>query len=408
LVRSRLASGHGHIVLPVSTIYLRHGDQFLAMHERPYDAESLLQALLAEHPEVLAGGEPNGDSHGWVLVKREAGVADMENGSGRWSLDHLFLDSEGVPTFVEVKRSSDTRARREVVAQMLDYAANGTAFWNVEQLQAWFGAECDRRGADPAEVLSSTCAVVDADGYWERVRTNLAASRIRLVFVADEIAPELRSIVEFLNRQMIDTEVLAIEVRQYVDADGERQTVVPRVVGQTEAARAAKAVGARTTRAWNKDLLVGEIARRSGDLAAGVASSLIEWAEARDGVRVDYGKGTRSGSAGIRLDREGSLLHAFNVWSYGSVEIPFDYMRDMGQAPFDRDRELRDELRRRINAAAPEAGIPGEEERMRPSFSLDALGAETTRGGFFAAIEWAFDQAVAAQPSEPADAPQQR
>jgi hypothetical protein len=30
-----------------------------------------------------------------------------------------------VPTLLEVKRSSDTRIRREVVGQMLDYAANG-------------------------------------------------------------------------------------------------------------------------------------------------------------------------------------------------------------------------------------------------------------------------------------------
>ena len=65
------------------------------------------------------------------------------------------------------------------------------------------------------------------------------------MFVADEIAPELRSIVEFLNRQMTETEVLAIEVKQYVDTEGERQTIVPRVVGQTEAARAAKGTRSR-------------------------------------------------------------------------------------------------------------------------------------------------------------------
>jgi hypothetical protein len=381
----------------VGTIYLRHGDQFVAMHERPYDAEALLQALLADHPEVLPGGEPDGDGRGWMLVRREAGVADAEDGSARWSLDHLFLDADGIPTLVEVKRSSDTRARREVVAQMLDYAANATAFWKVEQLQAWFEAECDRRGSDPTDVLNTKCGVLDVDAYWERVRTNLAASRIRLVFVADEIAPELRSIVEFLNRQMTDTEVLAVEVKQYVDANGERQTVVPRVVGQTEAARAAKAVGGRATRSWDKESLAGEIARRKGDADAAIARSLIEWAETRDGVRVDYGQGARSGSAGIRLDRNGASLHAFNVWSYGSVEIPFDYMRDMGQAPFDSDRELRDELRRRLNEAVPDARIPDEDRRIRPSFALSTLRDDSTRQEFCDAIEWAFDQAAAAQ-----------
>jgi hypothetical protein len=226
--------------LAVDAIYLRHGNEFVAMHERPYEAEAVLQALLADHPEILAGGEPAGKGHGWVLVKREAGVADAEDSADRWALDHLFLDAAGVPTLVEVKRSSDTRARREVVAQMLDYAANATAFWRVDSLQAWFEAECEGLGTDSVAALEAAFEITDPGSYWERVQTNLAADRIRLVFVADEIAPELRSIVEFLNRQMTETEVLAIEVKQYVDTEGERQTIVPSLVGQTEAAQAAK------------------------------------------------------------------------------------------------------------------------------------------------------------------------
>jgi hypothetical protein len=39
-----------------------------------------------------------------------------------------------VPTLVEVKRSDDTRIRREVVGQMLDYAANGVVYWPGEVL----------------------------------------------------------------------------------------------------------------------------------------------------------------------------------------------------------------------------------------------------------------------------------
>jgi hypothetical protein len=71
------------------------------------------------------------------LVRREKAVPADENGGGRWSLDHLFLDQDGVPTLVEVKRQTDTRIRREVVGQMLDYAAN-CVYWRVEGLQADF------------------------------------------------------------------------------------------------------------------------------------------------------------------------------------------------------------------------------------------------------------------------------
>jgi len=68
-------------------IYLRHGDEFVAMREQPYEAESLLRALIAEHPKVLAGDE-EGDGRAWLLVKREAGVAGSADGGNRWALDH--------------------------------------------------------------------------------------------------------------------------------------------------------------------------------------------------------------------------------------------------------------------------------------------------------------------------------
>lgn len=103
-------------------IYHRDGEAYVAMTETPFDAEDVLQGLIAQHPEILAD-----DSAGQgplLLVRREAGITDQQDGGARFSLDHLYLDSQGVPTLVEVKRSSDTRGRREVVAQMLDYAAN--------------------------------------------------------------------------------------------------------------------------------------------------------------------------------------------------------------------------------------------------------------------------------------------
>lgn len=227
----------------MGVIYLRDGDDFVVMHEARYDAEAVLQSLLAEHPEILAGGER---TSGWVLVRREAGIPDAADSADRWALDHLFLDADGVPTLVEVKRSSDTRARREVVAQMLDYAANATAFWRVELFRSWFEEEAERAGSAAAVMLLTALGVEDEDAFWSTVQTNLAADRIRLVFVADEIAPELRTIIEFLNRRMTETEVFAVEVKQYIEADGSRQTIVPRVLGQTEAARATKGASRRS------------------------------------------------------------------------------------------------------------------------------------------------------------------
>ncbi|HJN38727.1 MAG TPA: galactonate dehydratase, partial [Chloroflexota bacterium] len=94
--------------------------------------EDRLQELLARYPDVLAGNQMSRAApRRWVLVAREVAVPDAAESAGRWSLDHLFLDQDGIPTLVEVKRSVDTRIRREVVGQMLDYAANAAVYWKT-------------------------------------------------------------------------------------------------------------------------------------------------------------------------------------------------------------------------------------------------------------------------------------
>lgn len=362
-------------------IFLRQGDSFVAMHERPYEAEDLLQALIAEHPEVLTGDEDGERVTAWVLVKRETGVPDQADGPDRWSLDHLFLDQAGIPTLVEVKRSSDTRARREVVAQMLDYAANATAHWKVESLRAWFETECERSAVDPASRLQDALNVIDYDSYWETVKTNLAADRIRLVFVADEIPSELRSIVEYLNRQMTETEVLAIEVKQYVDERGERQTIVPRVLGQTEAAKATKRGSSRATRQWDEESFFADLLERRDEGITAIVRSLIEWAQGQEGVQIGYGTGNIFGSTQVRLVHEGRIvLRSLRIYSNGEVEVPAVKRLQNAEAGAD--------LRRRLTEI-----IPAISQGPVPTFDVGVLADEATLHGFLDTMRWAFDQA---------------
>ena len=119
-----------------------------------------------------------------------------------------------MPTLVEVKRQTDTRIRREVVGQMLDYATNCVVYWPVDSLKVDFETTCQGNGTTPAEALSGLLRPEpDIDDFWLRVKTNLAASRIRLLFVSDAIPSELRRIIEFLNNNMDTTEVLGLERR---------------------------------------------------------------------------------------------------------------------------------------------------------------------------------------------------
>src|SRR5438874_7141930 len=101
----------------------------------------------------------------------------------------MFLDQDAIPTIVEVKRSSDTRARRAVVGQLLDYAANAAAHWPVSRMKERFSARCKAEGTDPdEEVREAFEEDVDPDAFWQLADKNLKERRLRLVFVADKIS----------------------------------------------------------------------------------------------------------------------------------------------------------------------------------------------------------------------------
>jgi hypothetical protein len=378
------------MIVNMGGIYLREDDKLIAMTEEPYATEAVLQKLLADYPDLLAGDQTGTEPRRWLLVSQEVSLASEEDGSGRWSVDHLFLDQDAVPTIVEVKRSSDTRIRREVVGQMLEYAANAVVYWKVEELRRAFQSSCERRGADPTDAIRDHAgADADPDEFWIGVKTNLAAGRLRLVFVANEIPRELRSIVEYLNGQMSTTEVLAVEVKQYVG--GGHQTLVPRLIGQTEAARQAK--GAREGRQWDKASILEEIATTRSNEEAEVAARIFAWAENRGDLRFWFGKGRTAGGFQPVLDNKNAHLFPFALYTYGRVEIQFQWMAR--QPPFD-SLEKRVELQTKLNAIVG-VEIPDESLSRRPSIPLAMLANDEALTLFLGVMDWAFAQAQEAR-----------
>src|SRR5882672_7170044 len=219
---------------------IQDNDVLVEMNEQAYDSEFLLQTLLSKYPDLLVGNQIDASSpRKWLLIEQESGVPSAEGGGGRWAMDHLFLDQDAIPTIVEVKRSCDTRIRREVVGQMLDYAANAVVYWPVERMQARFAANCEASGLDPDEKLRSFLELdEEPEQFWQKANTNLQAGKVRLLFVADSIPKELQRVVEFLNEQMNPAEVLAIEIKQFVGRG--LKGLVPRVIGQTVEAQQKK------------------------------------------------------------------------------------------------------------------------------------------------------------------------
>ena len=368
-------------------IYLLNGDsKLIAMEESPYDSEALLQKLLADHPDLLAGDQINDEEpRRWLLVTREMAVPGEQDGAGRWSLDHLFLDQDAIPTLVEVKRSTDTRIRREVIGQMLDYAANAVAYWPVEEVRARFEGRCKDDELDPEAVLTGILGDgQDAPAFWQQVKTNLQAGRVRLIFIADEIPPELRRVVEFLNSQMDPAEVLAIEVKQFV---GENlKALVPRVLGQTEAARQKKSADRGEARQWDEASFFEALRERSGDPETALALSLLEWAR-KMGLRIWWGRGKGEGSFFPVYDNRFGKNFLFSAWTGGRIELQFQHMR---KPPFS-ETAKRKELAARL-ATIPGVSIPEDSLNKRPSFKLGLLTVDGCLTTFLEAFDWVLSE----------------
>lgn len=344
--------------------------------EKPYESEAIFQEMLAKYPELLLGGDERTPYSGLLLIAREQGIAIEEGGGNYFSLDHLFVDQNGVPTLVEVKRRSDTRNRREIVAQMLDYASNGLAIWTVDDLRCSFEETWTKDGKDPATMLTDFLGEgSDPDGFWQTVEENIRTERIRMVFVADEISLEVRRIVTFLNRQMRSSEMLAIELRQFV-GEGVR-AFVPDVIVKPEPPPPPP------SHKWTEGRFMAELEKKAGLGVVDVARSIMDWGN-RNGMTIEYGRGLRDGALYPVLDWRGTAYYPLIMWTYGRGEIQFKGFRT--RPPFDNPEKLR-EFWSRLNAV-PGISFPEDALSRRPAFSLKELEKPNALELFIEVLDW--------------------
>ncbi len=360
---------------------IQDGGGLIEMRSAPYDSEALLQNLLAEYPNLLAGDQMNSEApRKWLLVSREMAIPDEKDGAGRWSLDHLFLDQEGIPTLVEVKRSTDTRIRREVVGQMLDYAANAVVYWPVEKIRAQFEANCENQGVDPQERIADIRdGDEDIDAFWMAVKTNLSAGRIRMVFVADTIPPELQRIIEFLNAQMSNSEVLGIAISQF-QGEG-RRLLVPRVVGLTATAQRNKNVGGSEA-LWDETSFFDALGKTLSAEEVEVARQILDWA-VKSADRLYWGRGKKVGSFVPVWVRGDTKYVPFAIYTYGKVMLQVDSFR---KRPKFADEEVRRDFLQRIGAVIGTA-FPDSAIDSRPTIPFSSLCGKERLAQFLAILD---------------------
>ena len=294
-------------------IWLRGQDGGLeGVQEEAFGAEHHLQELIAEHPELIDGEQirPD-DARRWILIAREKGIAPTPGAGARWSLDHLIIDQDARPTLVEVKLRDNSDIHRKIVGQMLEYAAHASETWTADELRQTFEESARSQDRDPDEVLGKLLQdedEPDADEFWERVSTSLAAKRLRLLFIADRIPDRMARIVKFLNGQMRDIEVLAVEVKRFRSSS--KEMFVPRVIGRTSKTRGPQMSSTGTNR------LRREVNRKASEL--GVAAM---WQDAR--ASLDFSVDSYPTKSGVTYLQRTTILPE-NVSVRGSHSVTID------------------------------------------------------------------------------------
>ncbi|MGD1700079.1 hypothetical protein [Dapis sp. BLCC M229] len=373
-------------------IYLiQDNDQLVEMTEQAYDSEDQLQEFLETYPNLLAGDDiDRGIPRRWLLISREIATSKEEEMTQEWALSHLFLDQEAIPTLVEVKPTHNTEARQKVVGQMIDYAANAGIYWPLESIIAKFEVNCRENGRDPEQVFEEFLGQdANEEKFWQKVKTNLQAGKIRLVFVAEDIPAELRRIVEFLNEQMDPVEILALEIKQYVSQEGLR-TLVPRVIGQTTEAQLKKSSTTRERRRWDEVSFFPEFKTRWGADEASIVVKIHNWAKNQEPlVKIQWGTGDVYGGFAAIVNQAGKKnLELFSIDISGRLEI---YSNNYScQPPFNSDTKWL-ELRSKFSSIG--LALPRNAEEFRtPSLRLSTLEDDSALQQVMEIFHWIIEE----------------
>ncbi|MBZ2207196.1 DUF4268 domain-containing protein [Massilia soli] len=192
-------------------------------------SESWLQRMLFNHPAALPMREI--DPHAGTLVpvcmelRTDAGPADI-----------LYVTRTGQVVLVETKLWRNAEARREVVAQILDYAKE-LSMWSYEDLSR--EAAVASKGG-PGYLLNAVRAAhpdLDEVAFIDGINRSLAVGDFILVIAGDGIRTGAEALVSFLERYgHLRFHFALIEVATFRTVDGALM-LQPRVLAKTELLR---------------------------------------------------------------------------------------------------------------------------------------------------------------------------
>jgi hypothetical protein len=249
-----------------------------------------------------------------------------------------------------------------------------------------FPSRCEEAAKNVADVLRDELGLdPDSDAFWARVKSNLQAGRIRMLFVADRIPPELRKVVEFMNVQMRPAEVLAVELRQY--QGGGLRTLAAMVLGQTQEAIEQKSgAGAKPRRLWDEPRVLEALSAAGDAAVAATATALIAWIRAK-ADRVVFNDAPSYGCMSGEFNMGSEPCLPVRVWTDGGVPVSFSQLK---RTPAFAAPATRQELMDRLNAI-PGVTIRPDAIEKQSTIRLASLSADQG-ASFLKIMDWVVEK----------------
>jgi hypothetical protein len=155
--------------------------------------EAWLRDTLFDHPEILPIEEIDSTFGPLVPLCKE-----LRTDAG--PIDAVFINRRGRLTIVECKLWKNPEARREVVAQTLDYV-QALSGWTYADLQAQVAAALRRQGNNPFEVVRKHAGgQLREPGFIDSVSRSLREGRFLVLLAGDGIREGVQSLTELVNR----------------------------------------------------------------------------------------------------------------------------------------------------------------------------------------------------------------
>jgi len=160
------------------------------------------------------------------------------------------------------------------------------------------------------------------DEFFQRVQDNLREGQVRLVFFLEEAPAELKSVVDFLNKQMERSEVLLVEARQYEHQA--TKIVAPTLFGYTEEAREVKKIRTVTSGQrgrWDKDSFFNDAKEKLTEQEVNAIRGVLGKSQELR-CELSWGTGKTCGSFSVKWPHL-AKTSIFSVYSDGRLVINY-------------------------------------------------------------------------------------